>query len=151
MIIIKNNVRKIKIHEGKLKANVQAMLDFLHYADFDLGIWLTTNATIRKYNHQFRKKDKATDIVSFPYHTTLKAGKRITVKSDDDKNLGDIIISLEYVKKTAVAFDRTFDQHLICLLAHGIAHLLGHDHMTDEDHKAMEKVEQQLLRAAPHH
>lgn len=148
MIVITNKVRKIKINEHKVKVTLQTMLDLLDYADFDLGILLTTNATIRKYNHQFRKKDKATDIVSFPYHTHLKAGDRITVKSDDDKNLGDIIISLEYVKKTALDFDRTFDQHLICLLAHGIAHLLGHDHMTDTEHKRMEKVEQQLLRAA---
>jgi probable rRNA maturation factor len=135
------------VNEPKLNADLQIMLDYLGYSDFDLGLWLTTNATIRRYNNNFRKKDKATDIISFPYHTSLKAGRRIKVTCPEDKNLGDIIISLEYVARKAREFDRTFEEHLTILLAHGLAHLLGHDHIEDKDFAVMQKLENQLLAA----
>jgi probable rRNA maturation factor len=145
MILIKNNVRKIKVNEKKLTANVQAMLDSLGYSDFDIGIWLTTDATIRRYNLDFRKKDKATDILSFPYHTTLKPSQKIKPSCPEDKNLGDIIISLEYVARKAKEYERSFEEHFVTLLAHGMAHLLGHDHIKDDEFETMQKLENKLL------
>lgn len=150
MILIKNNVRTIKVDHKKLSTTVQAMLDYLGYGDFDLGMLLTTNATIKRYNNDFRKKNKATDILSFPYHTQLKAGQKIKVICPEDKNLGDIIISLEYVAKKAIELERTFDEHMTILLAHGIAHLLGHDHIKDNEYELMQKLENQLLKAVDH-
>ena len=132
MISIKNTQRKISIDVNRLKADAQTILDALDYSDFDLGIWLTTNATIRKYNKEYRHKDKATDVLSFPYHTALKAGQRIKVKEDDDKNLGDLILAPEY------------------LLVHGICHLLGYDHIEDKDYKIMHKKEMELLKLLGH-
>jgi len=99
MITIRNTQRKIDVNTNQLKHDGQKILDLLDYPDFDLGIWLTTNKTIREYNKNYRNKDKATDILSFAFHPQLKAGERITVKSNDDKNLGDLILSLEYIKK----------------------------------------------------
>ncbi len=124
------------------------MMAKLGYGDFDLGMLLTTNASIRFYNRDFRNQDKPTDILSFPYHTELIAGQRIKVRAPEDKNLGDIIISLEYVAKKALEWNRTFEEHMVVLLAHGIAHLLNYDHITDEDYVIMQKVEKKLLKAA---
>lgn len=121
------------------------MLISLGYEDFDLGIWLTTNRTIKNYNKRFRKKDKATDILSFPYHPSLKPGNKVIIKEPEDKNLGDIIISLEYAKTDAQQQDKTLAQLLNILLAHGITHLLGYDHKTDEEYKKMQKIEKKLL------
>lgn len=99
MILIRNTQKKININQKKLQQDAQKILDILGYNDFDLGIWLTTNTTIKKYNHNYRNKDKPTDILSFPYHSDLKAGDKISATTDEDRNLGDIIISPEYVKK----------------------------------------------------
>ncbi len=148
MIKIINKQRKIKINEKKIKKIIAAMLTKLGYDDFDIGIFFTTNQTIKKYNKQFRNKDTATDILSFPYHAGLKPGQKIVVKNPEDKNLGDIIISLEYAQKAAPEWDRSFDQHLIALLAHGIAHLLNFDHKTDAQAKVMEGVEARLIKAS---
>lgn len=145
MILIKNTQKKIKINSEKLRKSAKKLLNFLEYSDFDLGIWLTTNKTIRKYNKRYRKNDKPTDILSFPYHTKLKAGKRITPKSDEDKNLGDLIISLEFAKKEAYKLDRSINKHLTILLVHGISHLLGLDHQAQKEYSAMKKFEQKLL------
>jgi rRNA maturation RNase YbeY len=145
MITIRDTQRKIKVNLDQLKKDAQKILDMLDYSDFDLGIWLTTNKTIRAYNKEYRHKDKATNILSFPFHPKLKAGERIKVKTPDDKNLGDLILSLEYVKKEAENLSLPLQKHLLRLLVHGICHLLGYDHIKDADYAIMHKKEQELL------
>lgn len=147
MILIKNKQRKIKVDIKKMHTKTQKMLGMLGYLDFDLGILLTTNKTIRKFNKTFRDKDKPTDVLSFPYHDYLKPGQKIKPKSIEDKNLGDIIISLEYAQKDAEkTWHRKLDDHVIALLAHGLAHLIGYDHLTDDQFKKMLKIEHLLLK-----
>jgi probable rRNA maturation factor len=147
MISIKNRQKKIVISTQKLHNNILKILKSLKYQDFDLGILLTTNKTIRKLNKTFRGKDRPTDILSFPFHANLKAGQKIIVKSPEDKNLGDIIISLEFAQKDAsTTWNRKLDEHLTALLAHGIAHLIGYDHITDQDFNKMVKIEKKLLK-----
>lgn len=148
MISIKDTQRSIKVSKRQITQLAKTMLASLGYEGFDLGIWFTTNKTIHRYNKEYRSKDKPTDILSFPYHTELKPGEKIVVTDPEDKNLGDLIISLEYVQKDAPkTWGRTFDEHLTALLAHGISHLLGYDHITDEEFAVMQKVEKKLLRA----
>lgn len=148
MITLRNTQHSISVDKTSLVRTAQAMLKSLGYGDFDMGIWLTTNTTIRRYNATYRSKDKATDILSFPYHESLKPGQKIVVKDPEDKNIGDIIISLEYVRKDAPKrWNRYFDDHMTVLLAHGIAHLLNYDHETDEEFATMQKVEKKLLKA----
>lgn len=127
-------------------ADAQKILDHLKYSDFDLGVLLTTNKTIHSYNKQFRHKDKPTDILSFAYHNELKAGQRIKAKSEEDKNLGDLIISLEYVQRDAKKNKQTLEYRMEILLVHGICHLLGHDHEKDEEYVVMDAQEQKLLK-----
>ncbi len=146
MIAIKNSQRKIKIDVAQLKRDAQTILDALNYSDFDLGIWITTNKTIHKFNKEYRGKDKATDVLSFPYHTDLKAGERITVTSEDDKNLGDLILAPEYIMHDLPNWNTTFEKHLQRLLVHGICHLLGYDHIEDADFKVMRRKELMLLK-----
>lgn len=146
MITIRNTQRKISIDVNRLKRDAQTILDALDYSDFDLGIWLTSNAMIRKYNKEYRDKDKATDVLSFAYHDRLKAGNRIKVKNDDDKNLGDLILAPEYIQNDLLKWETTFEKHMQRLLVHGICHLLGYDHIEDKDYKVMHKKEMELLK-----
>lgn len=147
MVFIKNLQRKIKINNQQLADQVASMLAAAGYAGFDVGIWLTTNKTIRKFNKQYRGKDKPTDVLSFPYHP-LKPGERVKVAAPEDSYLGDIMISLEYAQLDAPkTWARPFRDHVVVLAAHGIAHLLGYDHLTEKQFLAMQKVEQKLLAA----
>ncbi len=146
MIFIKNRQRKIPVNTQQLADKVQGMLTTAGYPDFGVSILLTTNRSIRKFNKQFRGKDKPTDVLSFPAYPNLKPGKKIRARSEDEKYLGDIIISLEYALEDAPkTWARPFREHLVVLIAHGIAHLLGYDHTTDEEWRLMQKEEQQLL------
>ncbi len=146
MITLKNTQRKTALDTKKIKETAQKILDLLDYSDYDLGIWFTTNKTIREYNKQYRHKDKPTDILSFSYHSDLPAGNRIVVEEEEDKNLGDLIISPAYVQDQLPELDTTLEKRLDVLLVHGICHLLGYDHVSDEDYEVMDKQEQALLK-----
>lgn len=146
MILIKNTQRKQAIDLKKIERDAQKILNELGYPDFDLGIWFTNNKTIRYYNKKYRDKDKATDILSFSFHPNLKAGESIKPKSEDDKALGDLVISVEYVAKAAKEQGTTLENHLQRLIVHGVCHLLGYDHEKDEDYEKMQKKELYLLK-----
>jgi len=146
MITIRNTQRTTKINGKQLKKDTQAILDELNYSDFDIGILLVTDTIMQKYNKAYRDKDVPTDILSFPHHPYLKAGKRITITHDDDKNLGDLILAPAYIMHDLPRWNTTFEKHLQRLLVHGICHLLGYDHIEDCDYKVMHKKEMALLK-----
>lgn len=149
MITITNTQRTIKINKKQIERIASAMLKNITYTGYDLGISFTGTTAMQTYNRTYRNKDKVTDILSFPYHENLQPGKRIKVTHPEDKNLGDLIICPLYVRADAIKrWDQTFDERLVALLAHGIAHLLGHDHETDADYAIMSKLEARLVKAA---
>lgn len=146
MITIKNTQRTIVYNTKNLRRDVGIILKYLKYDTFDIGIWLTTNKTIRFYNREYRKKDNATDILSFGYHPHIQAGERIIARSPEDKNLGDLIISMEYVKKAADELGVSLAERMQVLIVHGICHLLGYDHEQDADYEVMHAKEKELLK-----
>lgn len=146
MIVIRNTQRKIALNINKIRQDIQCILDALQYSDYDLGIWFTSNKTMHIYNKKYRGNNSVTDILSFPCYTNLKAGERIIPQNPDDKNLGDIIIAPEYVQHDLARWKQTFDQRMRALLVHGICHLLGYDHINDEDYKVMKRKESALLK-----
>lgn len=143
MIVIKNSQRKIAVNIERLRIDAHAMLQELGYDDFQLSIWISNNTTLKKYNGQFRNKPVPTDILSFPFHE-IEPGKKIVCKDPSEKHLGDLLISAEYVFKRYP--NEQFYPRLQVLLAHGICHLLGHDHDTPETDKKMIAMEQKLLK-----
>ncbi len=146
MITIKNTQRTHTIDLEKVKNDAQTILLELGYQDFDLGIWFTTNKTIRFYNKTYRNKDKATDILSFPYHPNLKAGQRIKVTEPEDQNIGDIIIAVEFVENLLELYQATLQQRISVLLIHGICHLLGYTHYDEENDKKMSTKERSIAQ-----
>ncbi len=146
MITIKSRLKNNNFDTQSFAQSAQKALDALGYSDFDLGILLTTNATIKKYNATYRNKDKATDVLSFPYHY-ITAGTKIKAKTDEDKNIGDMIISIEYVQTAAKKLGTTFEKRMNRMLIHSLCHLLGYDHIKDDEFAIMIKKEKSLATA----
>lgn len=146
MITIKNTQRKFTVDIKKIEQDISKILSLLKYQDFDIGILLTNNKNIQKLNKEYRNKNKPTDILSFPYHTNLQAGKKIKIKEEEDKNLGDLILSLEYIEKETKKLKIPIEKHIQRLLVHGICHLLGYDHIEDKDWRKMRAKEGWLLK-----
>ncbi len=151
MINIRQTQRTINFSINLFKKKADFILKKLGYENFDLGIWLTTNKTIQKYNYLYRNKNEATDVLSFPYHTDLKAGQKIKIFDDEDKNLGDLIISVPFVFENKKELPGDFMARMDRLLVHGICHLLGYDHIIDNDYKKMVSLENKLLKAIQDH
>jgi len=146
MIMIKKTGDLSDVDVRALKEDAQKLLRVLGYDDFDLGIKLTTNEEIRSYNNQFRGVDRPTDVLSFPYHIDLVAGERIVPQSNDDKNLGDIFISVEYLRKVTDDFEtQTLAECLRIMLVHGLCHLLGYTHDEEDDYEVMQQKEDEFL------
>jgi probable rRNA maturation factor len=90
-------------------------------------IILCSDCTIRRLNRQYRGKDKATDVISFPF--------------GDDDLLGEIYISLQRAKVQAKRYGLTYDDELKRLLVHGLLHLMGYDHQKESERGIMEDKE----------
>lgn len=146
MIFIQNHQTNIVIDLAKLKNDATKILQALNYTNFDLTILLVNESTIQKYNRDYRQKDKPTDILSFPFHPTLKAGEQIITKSEDDQNLGDLILCPLYILNDLPRWEKSFEERLQILLVHGICHLLGYDHILDTDYAIMKEKEDWLIR-----
>ncbi len=99
-----------------------------------LTLLLSNNKTIKKLNFKFRKKNKPTDILSFP----------LKKKINKIFYLGDIIISYEFMNKPKLENKSVFKKKIIKIFIHGFLHLIGHDHKTDNDYKKMQKEENKI-------
>ena len=96
---------------------------------------------IKKLNKKFRKKNKSTDILSFPFHN--KKNLKEKLKKEKEIYLGDIIINLNKIKNK---HDRKkFKIEFNKLWIHGLVHLFGHDHKKNKDFNEMQKIEKKFL------
>ena len=111
-------------------------------ADVELSVVITDNENIRQINNEFRDKDMPTDVLSFPGYESEDINE--VKQSDDLMVIGDIIISKEKVVEQAKEYGNTFEREFAYLLVHGILHLLGYDHMED-DEKAVMRVEEERI------
>jgi probable rRNA maturation factor len=121
----------------KLNKVVSTILDQEKMSHCVINLRLLNDKEMKKLNMQFRQKDKTTNVLSFP-------NEDISVKQT--KNIGDIAISVEYVKAEAKKEGKTFDDHIIHMLAHGVYHILGYDHENNENAVIMENKEIQTLK-----
>jgi len=144
MVNISNEEGITQLNSIQFEQDAQKVLTLMGYQDFDLGILLTDNQAIQCFNRDFRSKDEPTDILSFPFYPDLKADEAIKAETEDDKNVGDLVISLEYIKELCEQENKTINEHLRTLLCHGICHLLGYDHYTEETDKSMKEKESWL-------
>jgi rRNA maturation RNase YbeY len=144
MIHIENE-QTVAVDLKKLKKDTQIILQELNYKGYDIGILLVTPEVMQQYNKDYREKDKPTDILSFAYHTDLKAGERIVPTCSEDKALGDIILCPTYIHDDLERWEMSFRERMEVLLVHGICHLLGYDHIEDADYEVMKKEEERLL------
>ena len=110
-------------------------------------ITLTDGENIRKINKEYRNIDKATDVLSFPMFEKDELVQKIKEKSFEHEDvLGDIIISIEKVKEQAIEYGHSFERELSYMLVHGFYHLMGYDHIKEDDKKVMREKEEQVLK-----
>lgn len=110
-----------------------------------VSILYTTPNEIQEYNKEYRNIDRATDVLSFPMFEKDEVQKLKKEKSVATDVLGDIIINLSQVKIQADEYGHSFERELAYMLVHGFYHLMGYDHIQEEDKKEMRKKEEAIL------
>lgn len=114
--------------------------------EVDVYITLTNNEEIHKINKEYRDVDRPTDVLSFPmYERDEIAGLKNDTNDEIEKILGDIIVSIEKVREQAEEYGHSFKRELAYLVTHGMLHLLGYDHMIEEEKAVMRKREEEIL------
>jgi len=109
-----------------------------------LNIILVDDTSIHKINKEYRKKDKPTDVISFAYLDSEYATNIPT-------NIGDIFISIDTAKKQAEDHKHSLNKEILVLTTHGLLHLFGFDHNTDEEENEMEFYAKKILENLAKH
>jgi probable rRNA maturation factor len=128
---------------------VQSLLDYAAGEEnvetaSELTVSFVTNERIQEINKEYRDKDQPTDVISFALEELGEDETKI-VGDGIPRILGDIIISVEKAKDQADEYGHSFSRELGFLALHGFLHLLGYDHMNDEDEKRMFGRQKEIL------
>ena len=104
---------------------------------------LTNPEYIRKLNKEYRQIDKETDVLSFPMFekNEIKSLENL----EFEETLGDIVISVQRVEEQAKEYGHSFERELAYMVVHSFYHLLGYDHMEEQDKKTMRTKEENIL------
>ncbi len=141
-----DGIEKSRTAEKLIKEVVKAVLkEEKIKKDLEVYVTLTNNEQIHKVNFEQRKVDRPTDVLSFPMFEREEIHFLKEDASEETDILGDIIISIEKVKEQAEEYGHSFERELAYLVTHGMLHLLGYDHMIEEEKAQMRKREEEIL------
>ena len=108
-----------------------------------INVVLTNPDNIRKMNNQYRNIDKETDVLSFPMFEKEELEKLENANQDI---LGDIVISIDRVKQQAEEYGHSFERELSYMAVHGFYHLMGYDHIEENEKNIMRQKEENILQ-----
>ena len=160
IINLENNQNIIDLSEDFINYLDKIVRETLYFEevfiDCEINVLFVDNTKIRKFNFEYREIDKETDCLSFPmlhyneknvFKEQYKDFKFKDYELDDGVLLlGDILISLEKASAQGVEFNHGFEREVIYLLIHSILHLLGYDHIEEEDKIKMRVREKELIK-----
>ena len=110
----------------------------------EIAIRLTDDAEVQALNRDYRQKDQPTNVLSFPMVEPGLIGA-LARTADEEVLLGDIVLARETCVREAAARGVSVESHATHLIVHGTLHLLGYDHMRDDEAEAMESLERRIM------
>ena len=105
-----------------------------------VAVLLTGDDEIREFNKRFRQVDKPTNVLAFPAPEEL-------VDMGEMRALGDVVLAYDTTSREAAGQAIDLSDHLTHLVIHGMLHLLGYDHLSDDEAEAMEALESRIMSA----
>ena len=148
MTLLIDNRTDFELTEEFEKLFNDVVKESLRYEEFDpdceVSLSIVNNEEIQEINKQFREIDAPTDVLSFPL-LTFEEGEQADVNENNEIMLGDIIISIDKAKAQAEEYGHGLRRELAFLTAHSMLHLMGYDHMEEEEQKEMFKKQDDIL------
>ena len=117
-------------------------LNGIKYEEIFFDIVLMSNEEIHRINKEYRQKDTPTDVITFAIFADSSEEEKFVF--DGEVHLGEIMVSLDKIEEQAKENNVTFEDELYYLVSHGILHLLGFDHQSEEDYNFMVKTQNQV-------
>lgn len=149
MIKIINEQEKIKIPDediSLLERIFSEMLDSENIPLYaEISLLFTDNEEIKIMNKEYRDVDYSTDVLSFPIYEREELEDLKSKLLPQEILLGDIVISLEKTQEQSEEFGHSFRRELVYLFVHGLLHLLGYDHLEEDEKKEMRSREEAIL------
>ena len=142
------DIQEIKEYEDIIKKVIEECFKTENLTDSKLyiNIILTTSENIKEYNKKYRNIDRETDVLSFPMFEKEELNDMIINKNFDNIDiLGDMIISIPKVEEQAIEYGHSFERELAYMVVHSFYHLMGYDHMIEEDKSLMRAKEENVL------
>ena len=128
--------------EANVRAAAEKVGELYGVANGEVSVTLTNNEYIHTLNKQYRGIDRPTDVLSF----ALNESDEPDVEDGPDVNvLGDLIISVERAKEQAADYGHSVKREIAFLTVHGMLHLLGYDHMEEQDRLEMEAEQRYVM------
>lgn len=140
---IEENLKYVKLLEKVARQAFE--VEKLENMHLYLNVILTNPENIKKINKEYRKIDKETDVLSFPMFEKQEIEEMLKKGNKIEEVLGDIVISIPRVKQQAEEYGHSFERELAYMLIHGFYHLMGYDHMVEEEKIEMRKKEETVL------
>lgn len=129
-VVLLQRQRRHRVDGRRLRAVLQGAAAALKVTG-EVSVVLASDPLLRRLNRSYRGKDRPTDVLSFP-------------GEGGETGLGDVVISVQTARRNASTLGRSLAQELEVLALHGLLHLLGYDHETDDG--TMERLERRLRR-----
>ncbi|AOR22990.1 rRNA maturation RNase YbeY [Clostridium taeniosporum] len=161
MIYVDNRQEKIEV-SNEFTNHLKRVIEFalkeeeVHIPS-EISLLFVDNEEIRKINNETRNIDRATDVLSFPMldYPEKKVFKEVYKENNFSKSdfdgeelvLGDIVLSLERALEQSKEYNHSYEREASYLVVHSVLHLLGYDHMEDDDKVVMRKREEEILNA----
>lgn len=114
-------------------------------AYFIFEINLVNEKTIHNINKEYRKIDRPTDVISFAFEDDFDGENKIIYNKEMPRDLGEIFICVDVMKRQAEEYGHSQKREMSFLFTHGLLHLLGYDHMKEEDEKIMFKIQDEIM------
>ncbi len=111
----------------------------------EISLSFVDEIKIRDLNRDFRQTDRVTDVLSFPIEDFFNEDRKTLLKKPY-LMLGDVVICTDIARKQAKELGHSFEREIMYLTCHSILHLLGYDHMEDDDKKIMRSKEKQVMK-----
>ena len=146
--VLYKDIEENKLYEKLIEKVLTKCFEEEHLENSHLCITvtLTNPENIRKINKEYRDIDRATDVLSFPMFEKEELDEKIKKNDFEHEDmLGDIIISIERVEEQAKEYGHSFERELSYMLVHGFYHLMGYDHIKEEDKLKMRPKEEKVL------
>ena len=148
--IIYQDIEENKEYEATIKKVVERCFEEegISVSKLCLTITLTTPENIKKINKEYRNIDKETDVLSFPMFEKQELDEIIAKRKFEHEDvLGDIVISIARVEEQAKEYGHSFERELSYMVVHGFYHVMGYDHIKEEDKQKMRPKEEKILNA----